>query len=71
MRKKHIRRTGEQMETVKDAIFNFAQSNASSLNKADILQSHYPLAIVDKTENAYKQVVKISGEHERRWRVAV
>ena len=60
MRKKHIRRNGEQMKTVKDAILNFAQE----MRPVSVRQIFYNLTtqnIVDKTENAYKRVVKISG----------
>ena len=49
------------MEIIKDAIFNFSQSMAP----VSVRQIFYNLTttrLVDKTENAYKQVVKISGD---------
>ena len=61
MRKKHIRRNGEQMKTVKDAILNFAQE----MRPVSVRQIFYNLTtqnLVEKTKNGYEQVVSISGK---------
>ena len=60
-KEKRVRRNGEQMKTVKDAIFKFAQE----MRPVSVRQIFYNLTtqnIVDKTKNGYEQVVSISGK---------
>ena len=55
------RRNQQEMEIIKDAIYNFAQS----MRPVSVRQIFYNLTtqnIVDKTKNGYEQVVSISGK---------
>ena len=55
------RRNQQEMETIKDAIYNFAQE----MRPVSVRQIFYNLTtqnIVDKTKNGYEQVVSISGK---------